>query len=109
MSVEEFDDLAISTKTKSTISLALMLPVCLYWGWTISVLWGWFITPMVAWNIGVLNAAGLRLIFKSFTGPDFKFQDVVADDDWIVAIIVTAISPLLILGVGWILHFYMGG
>lgn len=105
----ELDDNALlSDKAKLTISVALWVPILLYWGFTISLLWGWFVEPMIGFNIQILHAAGLRLVFKAFTGPDFKFEDVVSDDDWIVANFTTAVTPLCLMGMGWLFQHYMG-
>ena len=79
-------------------------------GWVLTILWGWFIVPTFGLRpLGFIPALGVALVVGYLTR---QFVDVEAPkrttgERWARAFVI-AMSPLLSLAMGWVLHLFMG-
>src|SRR5262245_30592655 len=81
-------------------------------GWALTVLWGWFIRP--TFHLPALNIApaiGLSIVIWLLTRryDANEKRERTTTEKWLEPIVYAIVSPLLSLGIGWIVHLFMGG
>lgn len=87
--------------TIGCISL-LLLPIALIWkGWILATLWKWFIVPVFDMPILLISQAiGLATVWSLLSPSSNR------DDDKPFALLESSfIKPLILLIIGWIVHF----
>jgi hypothetical protein len=85
-----------------TIAGALLwLPFVLWNGYALSVVWAWHIAPLGAPVIGVLEAAGVALVFKHLANSAPHQEP---DDGYLYRSLGwSALRPGLFIAFGWII------
>lgn len=80
-------------------------------GWALTILWGWFIRP--TFHLPTLNLApaiGLSIVIgfltRRYDSSEQKKQTT--SQKWVEPLAYAMASPLLSLGIGWIVHLFMG-
>jgi hypothetical protein len=86
----------------------MIAPSALFLGWALSKMWFWFVCPFGVSALGVLQAWGLALTIRMFTGT----RDARDDEDVKVPVLIgktigNAIILLILLGIGWTAHAIM--
>lgn len=72
-------------------------------GFVLSVLWGWFMVPTFSLpHLGVAPAIGVALVIGYLT-----HQRKSDKEEWGDALAYAALSPLIALGIGWIVKQWM--
>lgn len=91
------------------LSLLLMGPVYLFYGWSLSVLWRWFLVPVFDVSaISVLQAIGITIVGSFFTTKYSKSDpDVNAAEDVLTRSLFGVTFILTLLGIGWIVQAAM--
>lgn len=79
-------------------------------GWVLTILWGWFIVPTFGLpRLGIAPALGVSLVVGYLTRHwvDVKSPERTSAERWTRTFAIT-LSPLLSLGMGWVVHLFMG-
>ena len=71
-------------------------------GLVLSILWGWFIVPLGLPEIGLANAIGVSLVVGFLTRHHATSEKDLSD-----RIIESLITPLIVLGFGWVVHLFL--
>ena len=88
-----------------TIVLIFTIVGAIVGGYVLSVMWGWFIVPLFGLPLlSIPYAIGLNLIVSFLTQPNYKpsSDKEKAISKVVAEIMVGAFSPLMYLGIGWI-------
>jgi hypothetical protein len=73
-------------------------------GWVAAVLWGWFVVPLFGLPaINIAQACGVGMTINMLTGQ----KSTQKTDDWASVMATAFFVPLLLLGVGWIVHLFV--
>jgi predicted branched-subunit amino acid permease len=85
--------------------LLLVVPLSLYYAWASSILWGWFIVPLFGLpEVSVLQMWGVML-FLSLLKPNVPANK--SDTEAALSNTLSFLcSPLLALGIGYVLRFW---
>jgi hypothetical protein len=87
--------------TEKILCLIASIPVIVFDGWVLSVVWGWFITPVFNVNLTIVQAIGFNLVVSLLIPHPLESKETIYD-----AIINDIEHGLLVLFIGWILHFF---
>ena len=85
------------------LALPIGLVLGLYFAWVASILWGWFITPVFGIEVTILQLYGIMLVV-SLLRPTYNS---IAKEKPENQIAYYMLSPLLTLGVGYIVKFWL--
>ncbi|MNK14372.1 hypothetical protein D3C87_324890 [compost metagenome] len=83
---------------------ALIAVMAIYRGYILSILWGWFLVPLGMPIITIPLAIGFTLIVGYFTTNKKPKSE---EYNWGEAVAVSSLTPLLFLGIGWIVKFFV--
>ena len=89
---------AIGKAVVATLFIAIF---SVYNGWAFSLLWLWFVVPLGVMPLGVFHASGLILL------PAFCLKMVTKEEDTLKTLGISIISPICMVGIGFILHLFM--
>jgi hypothetical protein len=92
--------------SKIILAMVQIMVVTCIQGLTLSSLWGWFVVPFGAPLLGFVPACGIMLLV-SLILPHSQEQAARASSDWILHVSFFWFLPLILLFVGWVLHFWM--
>jgi hypothetical protein len=81
------------------ICSALIAPLFMWKGYTLSVLWSWFVVPLGLPAVGMWHAAGLLLIVEASRA---RVEKEVSKTDVVEAVAVQAIAWAFALGLGFV-------
>ena len=92
--------------------MLLSIPLFLYTAWCITTLWGWFAVPYGLPQLSYATAVGLILIVSIFKVKGqvpllFKKDDNKTLAGNVGIIIGQLLSPLLIVGVGYLIKLFI--
>ena len=81
-------------------------------GYVLSIMWGWFVVPL--FNLPPLSvpyAIGISLVVSFLTQPNYKSSPdkEKAISKVIAEIVVGMFSPLMYLGIGWVVLQFVEG
>jgi len=93
--------------------MLVLVPLCVFDGWVLSILWGWFVVPLGVVALTIPGAIGLRLVVGLFVtnrSPK-KLEDIEEEyedeypmiGDALRAFVLMA-HRALALALGWILN-----
>ena len=96
---------------KSLMAVVTIVGGWLLSGWVLTILWGWFIVPTFRQpQLGIAPALGVALIVRYLTRQniDIVEPERTTTERWIRTA-VGLLLPLTWLGMGWVVHLFMGG
>lgn len=91
---------------KAFIAFALHAVVMVIHGLVLSKMWGWFIAPLGLPTIGLLQGAGIACIIDLATLSLKRDDSQKGKSAWI-QVGVLFLAPLVELGIGYLIHFWM--
>lgn len=95
----------------ATLGFLALIPLSAMWrGYVLTVLWAWFVMPTFGLPaLGIAPAIGLALVVSFLTHqsdaakkPEGDFAERMA-----TAVAYAFLLPLLVLGIGWVVHQFM--
>jgi hypothetical protein len=84
--------------------IALVALAVIWRGFVLSVMWGWFLVPIGLPNIGLALAIGISATVAMMTHQATQSSE---KSDGGKAVAMLFVAPLLMLGVGWVVHQYV--
>lgn len=92
--------------------MLLSIPIFLYTAWCITTLWGWFAVPYGLPQLSYATAVGFVLIvgllrIKGQVPSLFKKDDTKTLTENVGTIIGQLLSPLLIVGIGYLIKLFI--
>jgi hypothetical protein len=96
------------------VLIFIMIPLGIFMrGWALTMMWGWFVVPFGVMQISMPHALGLSGCIALFHGISTASTKNKSGEDDSPAVTVgkvfamTLIVPLVIVGVGYIFHYFM--
>lgn len=84
--------------------LILIVPIGLYRAWVLTVMWMWFIVPLGLPEIGIAHAWGISMAIGMLTVSHVYKED----KEPLKSFANMIFAPLVLLGIGYIVHSFMG-
>lgn len=87
-------------------AISLFVLACLLEGLALVNLWEWYVVPLGCQQISFFHAIGLSLLVNLLT---YHFYDFQKNDkpSVIQPLMFLLVRPLVVLSVGWLLHFFV--
>jgi cytochrome bd-type quinol oxidase subunit 1 len=77
-------------------------------GWALAVLWAWFVvTTFEARPLRVVEAIGLSMVVSFLVHQRQPDSDEPAGKQVLRATVHSIVTPLIALGIGWVVHRFM--
>lgn len=94
------------------VVILILVPVGIFMrGWALTMMWGWFVTPFGIQAIGMAHALGLAsciALFHGVSGGSSKSEKSESPAKTCAKLFAAVVVvPLIIVGIGWIIHQYM--
>lgn len=97
--------MAVLTAIALIIGVIGIITLAVIWrGFVLSVMWGWFLVPIGLPNIGLALAIGISATVAMMTHQATQSTE---KSDGGKALIALFVGPLLLLGIGWVVHQYV--